>query len=44
MLRSSVFQCFFAELNAELGSVRRVGLVGAGRMPADCYSQIVAGF
>ena len=38
------FPRLFAELNAELGSVRRVGLVGAGRMPADCYKQIVAGF
>ena len=39
------FPMLFAELNAELGSIiRRVGLVGAGRMPADCYSQIVAGF
>ncbi len=38
------FPKLFAELNAELGSVRRVGLVGAGRMPADCYKQIVTGF
>lgn len=38
------FPKLFAELNAELGSVRRVGLVGAGRMPADCYKQIVDGF
>jgi Xaa-Pro aminopeptidase len=38
------FPRLFAELNAELGSVKRVGLVGAGRMPADCYQQIVAGF
>jgi Xaa-Pro aminopeptidase len=38
------FPKLFAELNAELGSVRRVGLVGAGRMPADCYQQIVTGF
>ena len=38
------FPKLFAELNAELGSVRRVGLVGAGRMPADCYRQIVDGF
>jgi Xaa-Pro aminopeptidase len=40
----SSFPKLFAELNAELGSVRRVGLVGAGRMPADCYKQIVEGF
>ena len=32
------------ELNAELGQVKRIGLVGAGRMPADCYRQIVEGF
>ncbi len=38
------FPKLFAELNAELGSVKRVGLVGAGRMPADCYKQIVNGF
>lgn len=38
------FPALFQELNTKLGSVRRVGLVGAGRMPADCYKQIVAGF
>src|ERR1035437_5055858 len=38
------FPMLFAELNAELGNVKRVGLVGAGRMPADCYKQIVEGF
>jgi len=38
------FPRLFTELNAELGNVRRVGLVGAGRMPADCYKQIVTGF
>jgi len=38
------FAKLFAELNAELGTVRRVGLVGAGRMPAECYKQIVDGF
>jgi Xaa-Pro aminopeptidase len=38
------FPKLFTELNAELGSVQRVGLVGAGRMPADCYYQIVDGF
>ena len=38
------FPKLFAELNAELGSVQRVGLVGAGRMPAECYKQIVEGF
>lgn len=38
------FPKLFDELNAELGGVERVGLVGAGRMPADCYQQIVDGF
>jgi Xaa-Pro aminopeptidase len=38
------FPKLFAEVNAELGVVRRVGLVGAGRMPAECYKQIVDGF
>ncbi len=38
------FQKLFAELNATLGRVKRVGLVGAGRMPADCHRQIVEGF
>src|SRR5512137_2942045 len=38
------FQKLFAELSATLGRVRRVGLVGAGRMPADCHRQIVEGF
>jgi len=38
------FPKLFAELNAEMGSVRRVGLVGAGRMPAECYQQVVDGF
>ncbi|MFA7174609.1 MAG: Xaa-Pro peptidase family protein [Kiritimatiellia bacterium] len=38
------FPELFEELNAELGSVRKVGLVGADRMPAECYRQIVSGF
>ena len=38
------FPALFAELNANLGRIRRVGLVGAGRMPADCYRQIEEGF
>ena len=38
------FGALFAELGGKLGSIARVGLVGAGRMPADCYRQIVAGF
>jgi len=38
------FPKLFEELNAELGSLRRVGLVGGGRMPADCHKQIMDGF
>ncbi len=38
------FPALFAELQGRLGSVKRVGLVGAGRMPADCHRQIVDGF
>ncbi len=38
------FPKLFAELNATLGSVKRVGMVGGGRMPVECYSQIVEGF
>ncbi|MDO8587722.1 MAG: Xaa-Pro peptidase family protein [Armatimonadota bacterium] len=38
------FPALFAELKSTLGQVRRIGLVGTGRMPADCYRQIVEGF
>lgn len=38
------FPQLFAELNVTLGQMKRVGLVGAGRMPAECYQQIEAGF
>jgi Xaa-Pro aminopeptidase len=38
------FPALFSELNSTLGSVRRVGLVGGGRMPVDCYQQIIDGF
>jgi len=38
------FAALFAELKAKLGQIKRAGLVGAGRMPADCYGQIVEGF
>ncbi len=38
------FPALFAELNKTLGSVKRVGLVGADRMPAACYKGIVDGF
>jgi Xaa-Pro aminopeptidase len=37
------FGKLFKELNQRLGSVKRVGLVGAGRMPADCFRQIEEG-
>lgn len=38
------FPSLFQELKAKLGNIRRVGLVGGGRMPADCYRQITDGF
>lgn len=38
------FPTLFDELNGRLGSVKRIGLVGGGRMPADCYLQIIDGF
>ena len=38
------FPKLFVELNSKLGKLKRVGLVGAGRMPADCYRQIADGF
>jgi Xaa-Pro aminopeptidase len=38
------FPALFGELNATLGQVKKVGLVGAERMPAGCYKQIVDGF
>jgi len=38
------FPELFTELKSTLGKIQRVGLVGAGRMPADCYKQIVDGF
>jgi Xaa-Pro aminopeptidase len=38
------FPKLFSELNSRLGAVKRVGLVGGGRMPAACYQQIVDGF
>jgi len=38
------FPALFAELKTRLGQIKRIGLVGAGRMPADCHRQIVAGF
>lgn len=38
------FPSLFAELKAREGNIRRVGLVGGGRMPADCHRQITEGF
>lgn len=38
------FKELFAELTKNLGEIRRIGLVGAGRMPAAGYQQIVDGF
>ncbi|MGI6571892.1 MAG: M24 family metallopeptidase [Fermentimonas sp.] len=38
------FPQLFAELNSELGNVKKVGLVGAERMPAGAYLQIAEGF
>ncbi|MCC6795273.1 MAG: aminopeptidase P family protein [Candidatus Hydrogenedentes bacterium] len=38
------FPSLFQELKAKLGNIKRVGLVGGGRMPADCYRQITDGF
>jgi Xaa-Pro aminopeptidase len=38
------FPALFSELTSRIGSIKKVGLVGAGRMPADCHKQIVHGF
>src|SRR5699024_2575504 len=38
------FSMLFEELSQEMGSVKRVGLVGAGRMPAEGYKQVAEGF
>ena len=38
------FPSLFAELKSREGAIHRVGLVGGGRMPADCYRQITEGF
>ncbi len=38
------FPSLFQELKAREGEIRRAGLVGGGRMPADCYRQIRDGF
>lgn len=38
------FPSLFSELQAREGAIRRAGLVGGGRMPADCFRQISEGF
>ncbi len=38
------FPALFSELNGSLGEVKRVGMVGGGRMPAECFRQIEEGF
>ena len=38
------FPALFKELQGRIGDIRRAGLVGGGRMPADCYRQIMEGF
>lgn len=38
------FPELFRELNDTLGAVRAIGLVGADRMPAECYRQVAEGF
>ncbi len=38
------FPKLFGEINTRLGKVSRVGMVGAARMPAECYRQIAEGF
>lgn len=38
------FKKLFEELTTRLGKISRVGLVGAGRMPATGYQQIAEGF
>lgn len=38
------FEALFEELKGRVGAIHRCGLVGAGRMPAECFQQINAGF
>jgi len=38
------FPQLFQELSSKLGTLKKVGLVGAGMMPADCHRQIVEAF
>ncbi|MGI6087809.1 MAG: M24 family metallopeptidase [Kiritimatiellia bacterium] len=37
------FPALFAELRGKIGEIKRVGLVGGDRMPAECLNQIRAG-
>ncbi|MEI6396391.1 MAG: hypothetical protein WCT12_35455, partial [Verrucomicrobiota bacterium] len=39
----SDFPALFSELTSQLGALKRIGLVGGGRMPAACHQQIVEG-
>ena len=38
------FPALFAELRQTVGSIRRIGMVGADRMPLGCYNSFAAGF
>lgn len=38
------FAALFSELESNLGSIKRVGLVGANQIPAGCHQGIVDGF
>jgi Xaa-Pro aminopeptidase len=38
------FPTLFEELNAKHGAINRVGMVGCGRMPAECHQQFTQGF
>ncbi len=38
------FPALFAELKVSIGALRRIGMVGADRMPLGCYQAIAAGF
>ncbi len=38
------FPKLFAELKKNIGTIHRIGIVGADRMPAGCYRGIIEGF
>ena len=38
------FPALFAELKGSVGAIRRIGMVGADRMPLGCYNSFAAGF